>query len=55
MEDRGSLARAFRSDGTLYGPKDNRPWKQESARVTLEEDSSWEFMPSCPAMPQSAK
>lgn len=55
MEDRGSLARAFRSDGTLYGRRDNRPWQQKSTRVTLEEDSSSAFMPSCPAMPQSAK
>ncbi len=49
MEDRGSLARAFRADGTLYKPGDpNRPWKQESTHVTLEEDSSWELTPPCP-------
>jgi hypothetical protein len=51
LEDRGSLARAFRPDGTLHVPRDQVPWKQESARVTLEEDSSWTFIPSCPAPP----
>lgn len=49
MEDRGSLARAFRPDGTLYKPGEHRPWKQESARVTLHEDSLWQLIPSCPA------
>jgi hypothetical protein len=49
LDDQGSLARAFRPDGTLYGPRDrNRPWKQESTHVTLEEDSSLTFNPSCP-------
>jgi hypothetical protein len=53
MEDRGSLARAFRPDGALQGPHDrSRPWKQESAHVTLEEDSSWAFNPSCPSPPK---
>lgn len=52
MEDRGSLARAFRPDGTLHESRDrNRPWKQESIQVTLEE-SSWELSPSCPAVPK---
>jgi hypothetical protein len=51
LEDRGSLARAFRPDGALHVPRDQVPWKQESARVTLEEDSSWTFIPSCPAPP----
>ena len=52
LDDRGSLARAFRPDGVLYGPQDrNRPWQQNSAHVSLEEDSSWELMPSCPARP----
>lgn len=55
MEDRGSLARAFRPDGSLFGPRDHRPWKQESARVILEENSPWDFTSSCPATPQSAK
>jgi len=50
MEDRGSLARAFRGDGTLHGPQDrNVPWKQESVPVTLEEDTSWVLSPACPA------
>lgn len=52
LEDQGSLARAFRPDGTLHVPRDRVPWKQESARVTLEEDSSWAFSPSCPASPK---
>ncbi len=40
MEDRSGLARAFRPDGALQGPQDrNQPRKQESAHVTLEEDS----------------
>jgi hypothetical protein len=49
LDDQGSLARAFGPDGALYGPRDrNRPWKQKSTHVTLEEDSSWTFRPSCP-------
>ena len=53
MEDRGSLARAFRPDGTLYGPRDrNRPWKQESTPVTLDEYGSWTVSHSCPAVPK---
>lgn len=53
LEDRGSLARAFRSDATLSGPQDrNRPWKQPSTSVTLQEDSSWAFNPGCPATPR---
>jgi hypothetical protein len=51
MDDRGSLARAFRPDGTLAGPRDHRPWTQPSSRVRLEEDSSLHFNPSCPAAP----
>jgi len=53
MEDQGSLARAFRPDGVLWGPRDrSRPWKQESTRIILKEDSSWVSSPSCPAMPK---
>lgn len=53
FEDRGSLARAFRPDGTLHEPRDkNRPWQQESAHVVLQEDSSWAFNPSCPKLPK---
>ena len=37
MEDRGSLASAFRSDGTLYGPRDHRSGKPENSRFTLKE------------------
>jgi len=49
LDDQGSLARAFQPDGTLYRRGSNRPWKQESTHVTLEEDSSWTFSPSCPS------
>lgn len=49
LEDRGSLARAFRPDGTLYRLGEHRAWKQESTSVTLQEDSSWVLNPSCPA------
>ena len=53
MEDRGSLARNFRPDGALVGPQDrNAARKQESTRITLEEDSSWVLSPTCPAMPK---
>ena len=53
LEDRGSLARAFRPDGTLHEPRDrNRTWQQESAHVTLQEDSSWVSSTSCPATPK---
>ena len=54
VEDRGSLARNFRSDGTLVGPRDrNGPSKQESIDLTLEEeDSSWAFSPTCPPSPK---
>lgn len=53
MEDRGSLARAFRPDAALFGPHDrNRPWKHESSRVTLAEDSSWVLSPTCPVAPR---
>lgn len=55
MEDRGSLARAFRPDGALYGPRDReRPWNQQTTHVTLAE-GSWEFSSSCPALPQSSR
>jgi hypothetical protein len=53
VEDRGSLARAFRPDGTLYPEGNNRPWKQESIRFQLAEDSAWIFSASCPAMPSA--
>ena len=52
MDDRGSLARAFRPDGTLAGPRDHRPWKQESTRLVLKEDSSFAFNPPCPVAPK---
>jgi hypothetical protein len=48
LEDHGSLARAFRSDGTLHVPRDQVPWKQETTPVTLVEDS-WAFNQSCPS------
>jgi hypothetical protein len=51
LDDQGSLARAFRPDGTLHVPRDRVPWKQDSSRVILREDSSWTFVPSCPAPP----
>lgn len=48
LDDHGSLARAFRRDGTLTGPKDrDRPWNQPSSQVTLQEDWSWRFQ-GCP-------
>jgi hypothetical protein len=51
--DRGSLARNFRPDGTLVGPRGrNGLWKQDSNPVTLEEDSSWVLSPTCPAAPK---
>ncbi len=50
MEDRGSLASAFRPDGTLYAARDrNRPRGTEDVRVTFRESSPWEISPSCPA------
>jgi hypothetical protein len=52
MEDRGSLATAFRSDGSLYGPRDHRSAKQENSRVVLKEDPSWISSPACPVMPK---
>lgn len=51
MDDRGSLARAFRPDATLVGPRDHWPWNQPGTHVTLQEDSGWVFSPSCPAAP----
>ena len=53
MDDRGSLARAFRPDGRLYAPRASVPWKQESTHITLKEDPSWVFIPTCPAMPKA--
>lgn len=52
MDDRGSLARAFRPDATLVGPRDHWPWNQESTHVTLKEDSSWVFSSACPVAPK---
>ena len=52
VEDRGSLASAFRSDGALYGPRDHRSGKQENSKVTLREDPSWVSSTACPAMPK---
>jgi hypothetical protein len=53
MDDRGSLTRAFRPDGTLHGSRDNTPWKQPSTQVTVRENSAWwVFNPSCPAAPE---
>jgi len=50
LDDRGSLTRAFRPDGTLHEPRDNRPWNQPSTKVTLYENPAWwVFNPSCPA------
>src|SRR5690349_5371652 len=39
LDDQGGLARAFRRDGSLHVARDRVPWKQESAHVTLLEDS----------------
>ncbi len=52
MEDRGSLARAFRSDGTLYVPRDYPSWKQESSHINLKEDPSWVAGTACPVLPK---
>jgi hypothetical protein len=52
MEDRGSLARAFRSDGTLYGPRGPRSWEQESSHITFREDPSWVASTACPVIPK---
>jgi len=52
MEDRGSLARAFRPDGTLYKPRDTPAWKQESSHVILKEDTSLVASTACPAVPK---
>jgi hypothetical protein len=52
MDDHGSLAIAFRPDGTLYGPRDHRSGKPENAHVTLSEDSSWVPSTACPAIPK---
>jgi hypothetical protein len=48
MDDQGGLARAFRPDGKLVGPRDHWAWKQPSTHVTLEEDSSWMSSATCP-------
>lgn len=50
MEDRGSLARAFRPDGTPYLSRNGLPWKQESSHITLKEDDSWVASTACPVM-----
>ena len=53
MDDRGSLTRAFRPDGSLHVPRDQTPWKQPSTQVTEHENSAWwVFNPSCPAAPE---
>ena len=53
MDDRGSLTRAFRADGTLHGPHDHQPWEQPRTQVTVRENSAWwVFNPSCPAAPE---
>ncbi len=52
MDDRGSLARAFRPDGTLHVPRDQVSWKQESSHITLSEDPSWVASTACPVMPK---
>jgi hypothetical protein len=52
MDDHGSLAIAFRPDGTLYGPRDHRSGKPENSHVTLSEDSSWVPSTACPAIPK---
>ena len=49
MEDRGSLARAFKPDGTLYGPKDRGPRGKEDLHVTFQETSVWGSAPACSA------
>jgi hypothetical protein len=52
MEDHGSLSNQFRSDGTLYGPRDHRPGTQGNSQVTLREDPSWVSSSACPAIPK---
>jgi hypothetical protein len=52
MEDRGSLATAFRPDGTLYEPHERRPGRKESSHITLKEDPSWVSSTTCPVMPK---
>ena len=50
MEDHGSLANAFRPDGTPYGPADrNRARSKENVHVIFREGSPWELTPACPA------
>jgi hypothetical protein len=52
MEDRGTLAGAFRPDGTLYGPRDHRSGKKENSHIILREDPSWVPSTGCPAVPK---
>jgi hypothetical protein len=52
MEDRGSLARTFNSDGTvLQHIPPHRPWAQENVHVTLTESTFWALRPPCPKLP----
>ena len=48
LQDKGSLARAFRSDGTLSAVGDQHSWQQPSTAVTLQE-SGWTWRPACKA------
>jgi hypothetical protein len=48
LDDHGSLARAFKPDGTLVGQRERWPWNQQSVHLTLAEDSLWATSPACP-------
>lgn len=51
MEDRGSLARTFNSDGTvLQRTPPHRPWAQENVHVTFTESTVWALSPPCPKL-----
>ncbi|HUI61631.1 MAG TPA: hypothetical protein VLX90_15490 [Steroidobacteraceae bacterium] len=47
-EDRGSLARAFNPDGTLYKHDQKERHRTENVSVTFTEGSTWTLSPDCP-------
>jgi hypothetical protein len=50
VEDRGSLGRAFKPDGTLYAPSDRGRSQGENVQITFKESTPWTLGPSCPAI-----
>jgi hypothetical protein len=55
LDDLGSLAKAFRPDGSLYPRGDGTHRQSQNVRVTLKESTLWTTGPTCSALRASTQ